>query len=542
MIVDNNSIFKNNLVNIRQFTINENVQYFIHGMFIYEKYSEGITSVEAFHRYYSYNKKFDFDSLRGAFSCIIRFPDGAIVAFTDNSNLHCLYISEKEISTGFLELLRYRKNLGEKLTFDQKSICQLLTLNRILFWDTPVVEVKRSRAENFYTFQKERIKINSKEIKEIEAPSQIGSEGEFLHEIANSLKTEKYIQALTGGYDSRMVYACMREIKQVPIFTSDFAGDAEEDVRVAQKVTMAVGDKLDIVTITNAHLTQDKVEELFSFSDGMMPFLSAGAFRVSEFQKRFSEAGYKFLITGDGGVLHKDWEWMQDLPFYNRRDTNLSRFYEQRIELIKQYQNLSNTMQHIYEKQKSSVLEFMKQFVKETNTKSYDYLYFYVNGKPDSAYTKNGVSIQGYAPLWERDMVRFSYNQTRKMRFFYNLIRKETTSANKNIARIPTVYGTTSSFEIRFLLRDVIFQVMDYIKKFYRLIGRRFFNITDITGKSKGSKIFEAEIRNLANMNEAIQCAICNDFIKKEADINTLSDRELSVIYLLYRLDRIINV
>lgn len=518
---------------IRVFDINGSI-YYLQGVFIWGSCLEGEESVREFDKMFAQNTAEAFLKMKGAFSCIIVHADGALYGFTDNSHMHCLYLSKHEIATGFLEIIKYRKTQSEKLSINYDCVCQLLTLGRILFWDTLFNEIKRSKADEYYIIRNGEVSAVEKGVPGIDAPSNLNAEREYLHELTDSLRNVKFVQALTGGYDSRLLFACMREIKKSPVFIS---GDnfKDSDIKIAKIVAGAVDEPLDIIIPEKPELNKNLLDEAFVYSDGMNPFLNAGCFRIMNFLRKFSAEGKTLVITGDGGVLHKDWEWAQDLPFYNKKSTNLGKFYDQRIEFIHDNKNLSKKLIKIYSTQKERIVSRMKDFVKETNTKSYDYLYYYINGKRDCGYTRAGDWPASYAPLFERDLVRYAYNQPRFYRFFYNLIRYETTAASKKIARIPTVYGTTASNETLYVLRDVWYQGIDYYRKLMRLLGRILFNKSVYCGNVLTWSIDE-EIMNIEGMDDVLNCAKRHEVISENTVVSDLSANQISALYLFYRV------
>ena len=208
----------------------------------------------------------------------------------------------------------------------------------------------------------------------------------------------------------------------------------------------------------------------------MTPVDCAGNYIQSFFKKHLGEKNTILFLTGDGGALHKDWEWMQDLPFYHRRKTNLNRFYDQRIEFLKYNNYLGEKLCPVYTNQKKRILAHLKEYSRSINTESYDFLYYYISGNRRLYYNLHEFGVFMYAPLNEFEYVRYSYHLPRRKRFFYNQIRKLTTGANKQVARIPTNYATTASSEVRYLMRDVFLQGIDYSKKAIRMFGRKFFN------------------------------------------------------------------
>ncbi len=135
MIVNYSGVISDGYMkSIRVFDINGSI-YYLQGVFIWGSCLEGEDSVREFDKIFVQNKADAFLKMKGAFSCIIAHADGTLYGFTDNSHMHCLYLSKREIATGFLEIIKYRRTQSEELSINYDGVCQLLTLGRILFWE-----------------------------------------------------------------------------------------------------------------------------------------------------------------------------------------------------------------------------------------------------------------------------------------------------------------------------------------------------------------------------------------------------------------------
>lgn len=536
MIVNKEGI-TGDLRNIKHFCFDE-CDYYLHGNLFCLNHDSELESIKWIHEQYKQTGVVPYEAMMGSFSCIMQGKDGKVYAFTDNSNMHCLYYSSSEISTSFLELIEYKVQNKCELFFDEKSVCEMMTLGRFYFDKTLVQGIGTSLSDKVYYFQSGMVHSSSKKISNIGAKSWIKTEFDFLQDISLSLKDKKKVQALTGGYDSRMVYVCMKKDKQVQLFISG-DNDANEDIVISQKIASITGDPIYVHRTPKPDFFNlpDIIEKMFQYVDGMFPFLDAGTYRLFDFVSYFSNQGYEMIITGDGGVLHKDWEWMQDLPFYNKKKTNLERFFRQRIEIIEQNKNIGARLSKIYELQSKCIVEKMQKYVRESNTKSYDILYYYVTGNRSSRYTASYNNTWLYAPLNEFEVVKYSYNLPRFKRFFYNNMRDNTTQANKSVARVATGYGTTASSEARYIFRDIWFQLQDYGRKAIRLLRRKILN----SNESKEQLLtwsFRECITDLNIIKEAIEYLKCEQILKENVFVESMTDMEISAATLLFLLHK----
>jgi len=419
-----------------------------------------------------------FNKLHGAFSMLIKNPDGSSCVFTDNSHMHVLYIHNDAISDKFLNLIDYLLSSDDcKLSLDPEAIAQQYSVGRTFFNKTLITEISLSDSFIYYYINNNKIEKRKKEIYDIDEDQDKIEPAKFFNYLSEALHGRKISVALTGGYDSRLIYSFM---KNRMLVQPTLSGDDESniDIVVSRKVATSAGDNLKLIHTVKPIISDEVLEEMFKVYDGSIDFVRDGGYRLYKYHTELGNNGYEIHLTGDGGVLHKDWEWMQDLPFYHKKHTDLNRYYSQRLA----YSYNSNYSGSFIIKEttemKNKIVSELQKYKRSINTQSYDMLYYHVHGLRDVAYNNSVNGVIEYAPLFERDIVAYSYYLPRLRRFFYNNIRSMISQQNYIISRIPTCYGTTASDEKIFLLRDIIFQMIDYSKKFIRMIGRK------INGKS----------------------------------------------------------
>lgn len=232
-------------------------------------------------------------------------------------------------------------------------------------------------------------------------------------------------------------------------------------------------------------------------------------------------------------MLHKDWEWMQDLPFYHKRNTNLPRFYRQRLAFNFDDRDAGPLRDRELTSMRSKVVGTLTSHVRATNTQSYDMLYFHVNGRRDTLYSVHMGGLSLYAPLMERDFVRYSYALPRRQRFFNYNMRNLTTQVDPSIARIPTVYGMTASSEPKYILRDRFYQIVDYGRKLIRMAGRSALGKNLLSDKLTGWTI-DDELRGLATSAQAVDFCRRTGIVTESADAQTLSRPHLDRVIQIY--------
>lgn len=497
------------------------VFHYCHGLIYIYGYKAGLETMQEIARRYSTKNRVPFEDLRGSFSYIIDDPKASRIAFTDNSHLRCLYYTEDAVSDSFLRLINDQKQRGKRLAFDDDSLCEIMTLGRTFFDKTPFKQILMCPFGKYVAIDEGRTRLLDKQIGDIEDRAQVESFEDFFNKLAYSISDLNVSQALTGGYDSRMVFILlMDKIKDHPFISGN--NDDNMDYKVATKVAEAAGIKLERVLTSKPIVNDDLLKDLMITYDGIVPCMNEGMYRVAHFKKDRIQKGYDIALTGDGGVLHKDWEWMQDLPFYHRKKTNLGRFYEQRIKMGSNSYELGDKVKDSLQGQKERFVKQMGSYQKNTNTQSYDNLYFHVSGSRQIYYSSRNEGLLSYAPLNELDIVRYSYALPRRKRFFYNNMRATMTRANKKLARIPTDYGTTASSEFIYIFRDVFVQIKEYYVKAKRMLTRKYLH-RNPEGIRAIDWSFEEELRELSLAKSAVSLAKQAGYISTDVDMDSMS-------------------
>lgn len=508
------------------------VDYFFDGIIYMLGAKAGEESVRKLARCYYETGELPFSDLYGSYHMAIRFLDGRILLFTDNSYQNVFFIGRDCIGNSFLETVRYEKGIA----FNLEAVCEYLTIGDVYFQKTFFESIKLSSPQFYYVLENGTVTAYKKNLGEIDAGSKIINPVSFLREMSGSLLEMSIAQSLTGGFDSRMLYAVLHKHPRLITFLT---GDNEttQEMRCAKKVALAGNHVLQLLAKEKPHINDILLRELLLAADGCTTFVEDGFIRMNIAMHAVKENGCDCYISGDGGVMHKDWWWLQDFPFYRRKRIDFSRFYDQRIEFIKKYIPLGDRLTRLYSTMKKRFIQELSDFKKELNTQTYDNLYFNVNGNK-IAVLYNGCSriIHSYAPLWEYELVRFSYNVKRSKRFFNMLMREVTTELSPQIAKEVTNYGTTASAEIKYITRDIVFQCVDYGRKYIRMIGRKLLR-KSLFNELVLSWSIEKDVRALLLTEHAVEWSIDRGYIAKDTRVSDISFELLGRIIHLYLLN-----
>lgn len=520
----------------------KDVTVLVNGLVYIDNYKAGKESVQHLVSEYIKNHSIPFHILKGAYSILLRDKDD-IYFFSDNSNMHCLYVHDNIFCNSCVELTKYLKEQSVALSIDDCSFFQQFIYGKVFTNTTYVREISVLPCDEYVFIQGCKAKILKKNIGDI---SDLQCEWldmtEFLQHFAESIKDEKVLCALTGGYDSRMVFAVLNNV-----ITVDTAicgnNEKEKDIQISSQVARLAHANWLYINAEKPNVTDQYLHSLFLMSDGMEMYISSSRYRWVQYVEKACELGYTIVLSGDGGVLHKSWDWIQDFPFYNKKHFDIDRFYKQRIANKIAQNTLKIAGDRILCQKgdvESQIINMLKNLTRTTNTQSYDMFYNYITGNRRFEYNLcNGKNLF-YAPLQEMNQVRCSFHLPRHKRAFYMQNRNVITEANPQIASVKTNYGMTASSHKGLLLKDLYSSVKQYVYRGIRMVYR------NITGKTIGGQkatTWDCE-ENLKQTNlaqKAFQYAKENGYIQEETAITSISEVQLGTLIYLFEWKQLIG-
>ena len=503
--------------------------HYIQGFFYVPGYLCGEESAEQIYRALKEDGEIPFERMYGSYTyCIVR-ATGEKYFFACNAALSCLYISQHATSSSYKEHLSFLKNECIGLNFNKEALCDYLTLGNTYFGDTFVNEISILSNSAYVYWGNDGMQVLDKQIENVDGKSNLSSPYEFFEMLAHAASNQNCSLSLTGGYDSRAIFAQIYKKLKLKVFLSTNS-ESHPDLLVAKKVASAVEMPLEVYYTKKPDLSEELIRNTIYKIDCLQTPVDCT--RKINFRKELQKCGCTLQFTGDGGVLHKDWEWMQDLPFYHKKKTNLRRFYKQRVAFAPSTSYLGSEITELYREQEQRFVNKMQQYVRKINTQSYDMLYYYVNGDRRILYSLDEMQYVAYAPFVELDFVRYSYHLPRRKRFYYNFLREITTNGSAEVARIPTNYRMTASNEARYLVRDVAIQLMDYGIKACRMVGRKLFRKSFFVPKLIDWDL-KKDLQQLSISQTALNWAISKNLSAPSATVENLSyDQLLRLIHI----------
>ena len=464
--------------NYERFELFETEKYKVYyqGIFFIRGYMAGEESIKEMLKQYVLEGKLNFKGFYGAYLLMIYDKEKKEwVFFSDNSTLRSFYIGKTMISDSLLDLVK----VEPEIRFSPEGMSQFISIGYVLFGKTVLDEVYTSDRDKYYVISKAKVSSYDKGIGGIEGESEIRDVELFFEDVAHALKNEQVTFDVTGGFDSRLVLSEMYQ--GLPSAEVCISGPKEHpDVIVGSKVAAALGKQIIHFQPDVEAVTEENILGVLKYMQCTEKFIVG--YREWKLAEDRRNRGKTVRVTGDGGVLHKDWDWIQDFPFYRKRIKNkekfLGKYYRQRVEIVNaQMQGWNKNIRQAYEKQRDLFVNRCMDFCQKTNTETYDTIYYYFSAAHHYCrYNTQAMYVNGYAPLMEFEYVKYSYHLPRIQRFYNNDMRKSIDRCNHDVAKIRTIYGTrcTGSFVSRVM--DVPFYLLHQLKRLKRLLTRIFMN------------------------------------------------------------------
>ncbi len=470
----------------------ESFSVYLNGLIFCRGFKEGRESIQKICHEIERTNAIPFASLFGSFAMVIDYNGKQQVAFTDNSCMHGFFVSNHSVSSSFREIIQYE----EIKEFDDIGICEYMELIRGGFSHrTYVKDVTFSSNLEYYVICDGRINREEKAIGSIDMKSGIDNPMDFFADISYAFSDKKSICALTGGFDSRAVASVLNKFRKYDCFISG-DNDKSSEIIQAKKTAKAGGYVMKHIRPEYPVISDDIICEKFLSGGSYHVSFATGEFRIAYFMNQLRNEDYDVLMDGNAGDMHKELWFTQEFPFYRRKKSRPKFFYKSRME---QYSPILGTAvsDYINEMEKLELNE-LKNLTKETNAKSCLFYGWYHDWFSMAARNTVSTSPALYSPLQEIELVRFSYNMMPKGKFMNYFLRDLISKANINVARVKTIYGTTASTEVLYLVKDFFAQMVRYCQQGIRFFVRKVFHksifISQVNLKSVDDDVMQTRI------------------------------------------------
>ncbi len=272
-------------------------------------------------------------------------------------------------------------------------------------------------------------------------PPELSIEGLFAA-LSASLRGLRVSVDLTGGADSRLVASLLAGDLDVECAVTGVAGN--RDIELATDTARALSRPLHVLEHSVANLDDD-IAALFEASDGLCDLLTFHRLRQNALARR--SRGVQVALSGVGGELYKDFWWLQDLPRYRRRHSNVERLFDLRFRPLAVPDGvLAGDVAAAARGVRERMLHDMRALTMPLNTQTYDRVYLEIKMRTAAARitSMNSLYLPFHPPLLDPELVRLGYALPRRRRFFNGFHRGVVSAAAPAAARLPTTEGGMS--------------------------------------------------------------------------------------------------
>jgi len=438
-------------------------------------------------------------------------------AFVDNSGIFHAFYSAKGISTSFLDLIEFESLSKSQLS--REAVVEFINFGNIFFNRTFFDSIRKIGGNQILTFHANgKVTSFNKSLPDIEDTTTGTSFLEFFEQLSSSIKDQKVSVDLTGGIDSRLV-AVLFDYFGLDFEVSVVGASGDRDKEISSEVAEKLKHPFDVFNVTSqsAASVGEQLDELFTVCDGCGDLFRN--YFPFQHQKARANRGVTLAVSGNGGELYKDFWWLQDFPFYNRKQSNIEKLYDLRIHSIPfNHSHFISEYSHVSRNLKARTLKQLAEFTMDINTKTYDNIYFKYKMQEVAGQgvtrSNNFSRCKKYVPLLELDLVRYGFNLPRKERFFNNFHRKTITNINRNVAGIQTTEGgmSVSSQKIK-MVQDIFRYVNNRGIRLTKKIAPKLLKKPYV--RQAGSRdCLYSQVRKLSSTKDAIE------LLKDEGIIN----------------------
>lgn len=512
---------------------NEKYTFYWKGFIYTPGIPSGIETVREFAKYFNESQlKQQLVRLKGSFFMVIRVKEKhKFYCFVDNSGCYDAYFADDAISSSFLALAKYKRLSKEAM--NREAIIEFLNFGNLFANKTFFDSIKKLDSNELLFFDNCSVKVVKKGIAPIYDETQpVVNFQEFFQLLAQSLRKQKVSVDLSGGIDSRLL-GVLLHYYGVNFETTISGVEGIQDVEIPKEVADLFGNPLH-VTFPFIENLENELDELFALSDGLHDILRH--YRTLQHNKNRVKRGMNVAITGVGGELFKDFFWLQDFPFYCMKKVNLGRLFHTRMLSMKcQDHYFGNEYLFLNQNLQNRMLRELSPYVLETNTKTYDNIYYNYRMKTIAGkfITAANHVVPSYAPLLDVDLVRYGFHLKRRERLFNRFHRKVITNLNPEASRIRTTEGgisvSTDKLEVA---KDFQKYVANYGKRFAKILGRKFLKKTYFQDSPEHPDLF-ATVRNLDRTGIAINLLKEEKILHHNLKMNQIHNQHLGTMISL---------
>lgn len=479
-------------------------------------------------RYASSGPRGCAEGLIGTYVLIIQDHDN-IHVMSDHAGLRYVFYSEDIISTSFLSLASYM-GINPAHDLDDFGCLEFIRFGSTSQGRTVFRHIRRLSGSESLLLNRHtgKVVVAQQDIPLNQCsnyPTSADALERYLQDYARCFDDESISIDLTGGIDSRLNAVIFSSVGLS--FETALSGTSDlKEISFAERVAQELGVPFVLSDYTPTKLAND-LEVLLSVTDGQCDVIAYD--RLAKLARDRVSRGMRLSVSGTAGELLKDFWWIQDLPFWWSRKANIRRLYRLRMETItfpdhwmaEKYRNINVTF---VEKK----IDEMSLLTQETNTKTYDMIYYRYRVPPifGAFVSANArLGLRTICPYLDPKVVKFGLEAPRLHRLAAGIHRGIITRLRPEVDRIPTADGRRSRGGVLELFLSLPNITIDLSKRLIkkmaqRIVGKTYFQEASPSGDmaSLNNQVRERMIVALEELREL-------GFIAKAATLDTIPSR-----------------
>ena len=343
----------------------------------------------------------------------------------------------------------------------------------------------------------------------------------YLSDILLTLEGARVSLDLTGGFDTRLLAACLAQRSRAIVESAVSGPDGNPDVVLARELAGL----LRLPCFQQRHDSDGldrRLPELLRLTNGQMGVLTFD--HMHQFTQARLKRGITLSLAGVGGEVWKDFFWLQDFPFLGGRP-RLKRLYRTRIKpRTPSPKQLTPEFAARFEAAGRAYLQVMTQrFSALGRTQAYDSVYAFLRmpalaGPSISAAVRCGVPA--FCPLLDLDGVRLAMAMPKRMRLFARWHRETISRYAPQLARLKTTEGLSARTGLR-ALGDIPSYLSNKAARLLRKVRQRL-NLPDGTPRSLDDPRLLDEAKGLAAAEPAFRILKDHHILRDDVDPSVL--------------------
>ncbi|HEY2446683.1 MAG TPA: hypothetical protein VGI20_13190 [Rhizomicrobium sp.] len=265
----------------------------------------------------------------------------------------------------------------------------------------------------------------------------------YVRDVRRAIEARTVSLDLTGGYDSRLLAACLKNAGIRECATTGQSGNL--DVEIARRVASAL--KLPhLVSKHDVSGLEERAWTLVHLTHGQMGMLTYD--HIYQFTRERQARGIDLCIVGNGGELWKDILWLQDFPFLTG-PPDFKRLFRTRLEprAVPDLPLTPSFARAFAAGRNSRIEEMREQFGALPRTMAYDCVYAFrripfTSGPSVTAGIRSG--LPPFCPLFDFDGAVASFHKPVRERLFSRWHRETIARYAPEIAKLRTDDGLSA--------------------------------------------------------------------------------------------------